>query len=278
VGPQVSTPRRQRRGILIAFCAAVLVAACSSAPNAPPPSPPPPPKGPWTGLLADYRVVWSAEPGIDLLTGPAVVVRAFYESGVGALFGGSADFLYPGFDHAVPREAPPPAPKWPVGEKPYPYPLVGTDRNHILRIETSGTNVTAVFCNWGYGITDDLGDGKFGFHGPPPNPGFEAIFAEWLALTPPPSGATPLPPQHGPAPAPVDDVFGGWRVTQRLAGGPGDTKVPAEWPTMIEDANTCVATAPDPPARRQFLTQGVHPRSDFPTLAPFPGWPAGSAQ
>ena len=192
-------------------------------------------------MLADYRVVWSAEPGIDLLTGPAVVVRAYYESSVGALFGGTADFLYPGFYHAVPRDAPPPAPKWPIGEKPYPYPLVGTDRNHILRIETSGTNVTAAFCNWGYDVTDDLRDGKYGLHGPPQQPDYDAIFAEWLALTPPPSGATPLPPQIGPA-------------------------------------KTCVATAPDPLSRRQFLTRGVHPRSDFPTLAPFPGWPAASAQ
>jgi hypothetical protein len=272
----------KRRSILIVvavFCAALPVAACSSPPTAPSPSSPPPsPKGPWTGPLGDYRVVWSAEPGIDLLTGPAVVVRAYEESAIGGLTSGSADFLYPGFDHAVPRDAPRPAPKWPVAEKPYPYPQVGTDRYHILRIEQSGANVSAVYCNWGYGIADDLGGGKYGFHGPPLAPGFEAIFATRLTLSPPPSGPSPLPPQKGPAPAPVDDVFGGWRVTQRLPGLPGDTKVPAEWPTMIADVNTCVATAPDPPDRRQFLTHGTHPRSDFPTLPPFPGWPAASTR
>jgi len=280
VGPQVNAPRTQRRSILIvvaALGAAVLVAGCSAPPTAPPPSPPPP-KGPWTGLLADYRVVWSAEPGIDLLTGPAVVVRAYEESSIGGLTSGSADFLYPGFDHAAPRDAAPPAPKWPVAEKPTPYPLVGTDRDHILRIDPSGDNVIAVYCNWGYGIAEDLGGGKYGAHSPSTPPGYDAVGAIWLMLSPPPSGYSPLPPQKGPAPAPADDVFGGWRVTQRLPVLPGDTRVPAEWPTMIDDVNTCVATAPDPPDRRLFLTHGTHPRSDFPALPPSPGWPAGNRQ
>ena len=57
-----------------------------------------------------------------------------------------------GLDHQqrpAPRDAAPPAPKWPVAEKPTPYPLVGTDRDHILRIDPSGDNVIAVYCNWG---------------------------------------------------------------------------------------------------------------------------------
>jgi hypothetical protein len=228
-------------------------------------------------LLADYRVVWSAEPGIDLLSGPAVVVRAYEESIIGAVSGGSADFLYPGFERAAPRDAPPPAPRWPGAGNADRHPQVGTDRYHILRIEPAGANIIAVYCSWGYGTADDLGDGKYGEHSPQ-NPGYDAVAAMWIALTPPPNGASPLPPQKGPAPAPADDVFGGWRVAQRLPGLPGDTRVPSEWPTMIDDINTCVATAPDPPDRRLFLTHGTHPRSDFPTLPPFPGWPAASTQ
>ena len=281
MGPQVNAARLRRRSIRIvaaAFCAGALVAGCRSAPTAPSPSAAPAPTGPWTGLLADYRVVWSAEPGIDLLTEPAVVVRAYEESAIGGLTSGSADFLYPGFDHAVPRDAPPPAPKWPVAEKPAAYPQVGTDRYHILRIEPSGANVIVVYCDWAYGIAEDLGGGKYGAHSPSEPPAYDGVFAGWFLLTPPPNGSTPLPPQKGPAPAPADDVFGGWRVAQRLPGLPGDTRVPAEWPTMIDDVNTCEATAPDPPERRLSLTHGTHARSDFPTLPAFPGWPAGNAE
>ena len=158
------------------------------------------------------------------------------------------------------------------------FPLPGMPGYHILRIDPSGDNVIAVYCNWGYGIAEDLGGGKYGAHSPSTPPGYEAVAAIWLMLSPPPSGYLPLPPQKGPAPAPADDVFGGWRVTQRLPGLPGETRVPAEWPTMIDDVNTCVATAPDPPDRRLFLTHGTHPRSDFPALPPSPGWPAGNRQ
>jgi hypothetical protein len=229
-------------------------------------------------LLADYRVVWGAEPGVDLLTGPAVVVRAYEESSVGAFNAGSYDFLYPGFDHALPRDAPPPAPQWPDPGSRHLYPVVGTDRFDILRIASAGANVVAVYCDWDYGSAEDLGDGKYGDLIPNP-PGFDPVFATWLALTPPTTGASePLAPQKGSAPAPADDVFGGWRVAQRIPGIPGDTQARAEWPTKVDDVNTCLAKAPDPLERRLFLGHGVHPRSDFPTLPAFPGWPAGSAQ
>jgi hypothetical protein len=276
--PQVNDARRPRRRLLraaAACCAVALVAACNSTPT--PPSPPPAPKGPWTGPLTDVRVVWSAEPGIDLLTGPAVVVRAYEESGTGITFGGSDDFLYPGYAHALPPpDAPPPAPHYPEAHAPWRYPLVGTDRYHILRIEPSGTNLVAVYCGWFYGTAEDLGDGKYGSHNPTTLPS-DAIGTFRIALTPPPDGSQPLPPQKGPAPAPVDDVFGGWRIAQTLAAA-NYTSPPPEWPTMVDDANTCAAKAPDPLERRLFLSAGTHPRSDFPTLPAFPGWPAGSAQ
>lgn len=34
---------------------------------------------------------------------------------------------------------------------------------------------------------------------------------------------------------------------------------------------------PDPMQRREFLRSGVHPRSDYPALPAYPGWPAAGA-
>ncbi|MEB3907199.1 hypothetical protein OSH39_24850 [Mycobacterium ulcerans] len=139
------------------------------------PAPPPLSKVPWTGLLAQEREVWSAEPGIDLVTGPAVVIRAYLESRSLASQMGDIDYVYPGFKHAVapndPAEPdyslnPPPITQdlWPAprpDSSSLPYPAVGTGRSHILRIDTSGRQVTAVVCGWDYGTAYDIGDGRY---------------------------------------------------------------------------------------------------------------------
>lgn len=57
-----------------------------------------------------------------------------------------------------------------------------------------------------------------------------------------------------------------------------DNLNPGEWPAELADATTCVDKAPDPVERRLYLLNGAHPRSDFPTLPPYPGWPAAGAQ
>ncbi|MBP1823019.1 hypothetical protein [Mycobacterium sp. OAE908] len=260
-----------------ASCAVAVVAGCHSGTPGQP-APPPPPSGPWTGTMAQVRVVWSAEPGVDLLTGPAVVVRAFQESGTGVTFGGSEDFLYPGYAHVLPPPGtPPPAPHYPHNPRANIHPLVGTDRYHILRIEPSGANLVAVYCGWFYGVADDLGDGRYGTDDPNRRP-TDTVGVFRLALTPPPPGSAPLPPQKGPAPAPVDDVFGGWKITESMAAAAYLHGPPPQWPTMVDDTNQCQAKAPDTREHRLFLSAGVHPRSDYPTLPAFPGWPAGSAQ
>lgn len=257
------------------------------------PAPPPLSKVPWTGLLAQEREVWSAEPGIDLVTGPAVVIRAYLESRSLASQMGDIDYVYPGFKHAVapndPAEPdyslnPPPITQdlWPEprpDSSPLLYPAVGTGRSHILRIDTSGRQVTAVVCGWDYGTAYDIGDGRYsndptnplGTHNPD-----GGIFAQWVAMTAPaPDTSPPLPPQRGPAPAPTTDVFDGWRIVGYAIHGPTDTLrlAPPQWPTRQADTNACVTKAPDPPQRRVFLADGVHPRSDFPTQHPYPGWP-----
>jgi hypothetical protein len=90
--------------------------------------------------------------------------------------------------------------------------------------------------------------------------------------------ASPPPHQKGPAAAPVADVFDGWRIDGHLVDAADDPNVQHcdEWPSQLSDAQQCQTKAPDPVERRKFLSDGVHPRSDYPTLPAYPGWPSAS--
>jgi hypothetical protein len=280
--------KRFRGFTSLAFVAALCVCAAGCGPRTNQHPAAPPPKVPWTGMLSDIRAVWGAEPGIDLLTAPAVVVRAYLESIFVASNGGDIGYAYPGFTRAVAPNAPEGHPegsrdRWPDTGHPLRNRLVGTDRHHILRIDTAGPQVTAVVCDWAYTSALDLGNGNYGWKSalPATDPG-TGIAVEWVSMTGPQDAPKPvLPPQKGTAAAPVDDVFGAWRITGYNMGA--DTVAqqasdPAGWPSEAADARSCVDKAPDPLERRLFLRNGVHPRSDFPTLPPYPGWPTAGAE
>ena len=232
------------------------------------------------GPLADKHYQWTVGPGIDLLTGPAVPVRAFLESRLDAQTMSSLDYAYPGFDRAV-AAAPangkdfltnnlrPDEHLGPLDEI-----VVGNSRFHIQSITRSGQTVTAILCSYRYGLAQERENGTFVsvlnkfVH----NDGIDALLLTLAA--PADESDSELPPQTGPAPAPVVDVFGDWKVTGFLNGYfgpvPGYETV---WPTFEADTAKCVEQAPDPPERRAFLKEGGHPRSDFPTSPPSPGWP-----
>lgn len=55
----------------------------------------------WPTTLNDFTVVWTAEPGIDVTTGPVVAVRAYAESYLLASITGDNRYLYPGFQQSV---------------------------------------------------------------------------------------------------------------------------------------------------------------------------------
>ena len=54
-----------------------------------------------SGPLSEQRYQWTAGPGIDLVTGPAVPIRAYMESRMDAQTMGTIDYAYHGFDRAV---------------------------------------------------------------------------------------------------------------------------------------------------------------------------------
>lgn len=226
----------------------------------------------WTGLTADVRATWSAEPGIDLTAGTAVVVRAYVESYFQAKELGDIDVVYPGFTHAVtpnpPGGAPPTGHPWPDTSHPVPHPIQGTDKYHILWIDTNDQRVTAAVCDYStYTSTFVQPDGTYGY-----GPGAidDGVGVLWISMTAPTEPPAQIPPQRGPAPSPTTDVFDNWRITEFLQDIQGDTP---RWPTRGADVQRCRDLAPDPLERREFLRKGKHPRSDYPNLPPYPGWP-----
>jgi hypothetical protein len=234
----------------------------------------------WGGLVSELRAQWTAEPRIDLMTGVAVPVRAYLESFQLAQFTGNADDLYAGFTRAVPPNEPDgPDPsaldRRPTLKRAIGSALVGNIGFHILMVQPSGRNVAVTVCHYNYAAAEQQANGAYaslvaGI--PAPDIGIYAIRV--MLTTPDDESASTLPPQDGPAAAPIDDVFGGWQVVGRLTSS--STSSQSQWPTYQADRAACVEAAPDPYDRRAFLLTGEHPRSEFPTSPPSPGWPEGS--
>jgi hypothetical protein len=252
---------------------AVLVAGCTAQPTATAPRPP----DRWPANLSEFHFVWTAEPGIDLLTGPAVIARAYTESSLLASFGGSLDYLYPGFNHAVDKNQP-------VGSSPRstialwpepdldPTPTVGTAQEHILRIDQRGRDVAVVSCYWTVGTALQQSNGQYRIKGNPPP--YTGVYVDRVNLRAPAEPQV-LPPQRGPSNYPFVDVFGQWRVTGSLHPM-GSTDLQPEWPEYTQDLDACTTKSPESLERRESLTSADRPRSDFPTLPSSPGWPGES--
>lgn len=232
-------------------------------------------------LIHELSYEWSAEPDIDLAVGPAVPIRAYVESFRSGQRTGDIGQLYPGFQRAVASNGPDGGPPdtlglWPDTEYPVRTVRVGTSRQHILRLTANGSEVTAVVCSYDFGTAAKVSDEKFAF-----NPSARGAASEnagistmRITLTQPEGGLPAhLPPQTGPAAQPARDVFGDWKITGKLADLGRASRGRAIWQTYDADESQCVAKAPDTSERRAFLTSGEHPRDDFPTAPPKPGWP-----
>lgn len=278
--------RRTFTTLVVAASGLILaMSGCSTQDAAPPSTSPTPTIERWSGLVSDYRSVWSAEPGIDLLAGAPMVFRAYVESTSLAEYMDNIDYVYPGYKQAVApnvedSERPSELDRTPVLLGPLRQPLVGNTKHHILRVVRYGSEVVVDACNYEYLAADEVAPGVFVSTANKaavnrwPNPGV-SVKRAILQVPPPYTAPIALPPQEGPSPAPSVNVFGDWKIAGRLSGIasvlPGFDE---EWPTYHTDLATCVAKAPDSPERRAFLMNGEHPRSDFPTLPAYPGWPS----
>jgi hypothetical protein len=156
------------------------------------------------------------------------------------------------------------------------YPLRGNILFHLRSIETNGPTATVQVCQYLYAVAEEGSNNLFRpviEDGSSPSAG---IIAQRLTLLISESSKkSSLAPQEGPASAPYDNVFGDWKILGFLAATSPSSE--ALWPTMDADQAACVAESPEPLQRRQFLMTGEHPRSDFPTSPPSPGWPEASS-
>jgi hypothetical protein len=230
----------------------------------------------WQGAIANERYVWTAGPGIDVLTGPAVPIRAFVESFMLSQQAGDMAYAYPGFERAVPYTD---SDAWvtrPALGVPISKESVGTVFHHIASIERIGDFVTGVVCRYTYRVASEAEDGSYRSVARVGDKDERGIDVMKVGLTG--SSSESVPPQAGPRPDPVDDVFGDWRVRGMLlyfsTNKPGFREA---WPTYEADKTACVENAPDPAPVRAAIIDGTHPRSEFPTAPASPGWPEGSS-
>lgn len=233
--------------------------------------------GGWPATLNDFTVVWTAEPGIDVITSPAVAVRAYTESYLLASITSDGKYLYPGFKQAVDPNQPEGHPTgtqylWPKTDEPQ-HPWVGTAQEHILSINTSGRDLTVVTCEYLFGAAAQGRNQGYTpmIAQPPPDSG---IYPARITMTAPEPPGPQMDPQRGPARAPSTDVFNGWRITSHQGGYFALSGIGAEWPNHNQDRDACLAKAPQHP---DLLRGGEYPRSAFPTQPPSPGWPASSS-
>lgn len=262
--------------VACAIFAVFSLAGCGSNANHEAAPTQPGPAAGWPAALNDFTVVWTAEPGIDVTTGPAVPVRAYTESYLLASVTGDNKYLYPGFAQSVDPNQSVDHPTgtqflWPKTDDPAKTPWVGTDQAHIASVTTSGRDVTVVVCEYTFGSAQPARKGYVPNIGqPPPYSGIDPMRITMTA----PAKPRPETPQQGPARAPSVDVFNGWRITSHQGGYFARSGVGDEWPNAAEDRNTCLAKAPQHP---DLQRGGEYPRADFPTQPPSPGWPAPNA-
>ena len=216
----------------IVRCCAVLLLTVVGLTGCRAEQPPAPTFANWPQSLADFRFRWAAEPGVDLVSGPAVPLRAYLESyRIGQLTGEIGD-AYPGFDRAVPElpapnsdapaqlEAIRPAP----GAEQFgpPGPFFGNEFFHILEITPVESGYRAYVCDGLYKIFREGEEpGKYvsvvkyasNHRGLNDVNGMKVWRVEFTDTPPAADAPALVTDQRGPNPAPAGDVFGPWRIT-----------------------------------------------------------------
>jgi len=266
---------------------------------------PPAPTFPnWPQSLADFRFRWAAEPGIDLVAGPAVPLRAYLESYRIWNFTQDPRSVYPGFDRAVPEALPPKSNSSTRNElvdiRPLPGaelfgppgPIFGNEDFHILELTPIEGGYRAYVCDGMYSIFREAskqGDkrGKYvsvidydartllGDIG-----GLKVWRVE-LTDSPPVAGAPAMATaaQRGPGPAPVDDVFGPWRISGASDDSWGTLitleSVPFGRPGGVDRISECSDRMPQWRTERDAIIKRV--LDTPPTAEPAsPGWPSST--
>ncbi|WP_234815712.1 hypothetical protein [Mycolicibacterium boenickei] len=258
----------------------------------------------WPESLDGLRFQWTAEPGIDLLLGPAVPIRAYLESHRTGDFTLNPDNVYPGFRRAV-HAGPPNTDRFP--DEPYelwyiqPFSdprysfgpagnFYGNEYFHILELTPIDSGWRAYVCDGTYNVfrAGDDPNTYVPVHTPTesdPDPDRTAMNVWRIELTDDPNPSNQkapsavTEPQKGPAPAPLGDVFGPWRIT---GANPSTTWGPSSDPNSgpaadyIQRRQQCLDRMPHDAAQRHafYTARPDTPPKPDPAI---PGWPTESS-
>ncbi|WP_051289168.1 hypothetical protein [Mycobacterium sp. URHD0025] len=256
----------------------------------------------WPEQLEGFRFRWTAEPGIDLVSGPAVPLRAYLESHrIGDMTADARD-AYPGFARAVPHPGKPrdasrsdlPYELWniqPGTEFPAltlmpvaPHPFYGNEYFHILELTPTenGAGYRAYVCDGRYNIFRDAENtGTFEpllprGDSPDEEPAIRLWRVEFTDHPNPPVPDAPAAvttPQKGPNPAPLSDVFGPWQITgANSIGSWGPRRSEHTYDGWKEREQQCRAKMPHDAAQRQAIYASKLDTPPGPEPA-VPGWP-----
>lgn len=276
-------------------------AGCRAA-EKPAPSPPAAQFPNWPAGLNDFRFRWSAEPGIDLLNGPAVPLRAYLESHRVGDYMKNPQAVYPGFDKAV-AEGPAnsdfaasvdyqlahirPFTNPNYGYGPYTT-FRGNEYLHILELTAIDNGYRAYVCDGLYKVfrAAQMGvEGKYvsvATAGKPEKMFDDSVKVWRVEFTDHATSAPmPLEPQRGPNPAPIGNVFSSWFITGADSTGywgshPNPETRPQNDPAHEQRLQQCADRMPDNAEQRTAYGTGEHT-----TLPPLehavPGWPNNPA-
>jgi len=255
----------------------------------------------WPANINNLRFHWTAEPGIDLTTGPSILLRAYFESVNVAIYTLDLKRTYPGFLRATPPNMDRDAGGarfqllgiQPLGDG---YTMTPKDARphygfvpfHILELAPLGVGYEATVCSADYAsfVQSTVRPGKFVSVGTDDKTGkplqsgaASGIIVDRIEFTEHDSRVGPTPPQpptgpqRGPAPAPGEDVFGDWFVTAESSYGWGPVDHPDTplFPTP-ELEQRCADSMPQNEAERTALMTGYKDSPPPPGNAE-PGWP-----
>jgi hypothetical protein len=294
--------------LTVVAAAACVLTGCSDDKESP--SPPPAVKSMfpnWPNDLNGFRFRWTAGPGIDLLTGPAVPVRAYLESYRTGFMTKSSANTYPGFQRAIP-ELPDPRTgraeyrqwdhlpfelKWlmPAIDKDINFrdgPFFGNEYFHIMELSPLADGYLAYVCDGIYNIfRPAIGrPGKYSsVKDSPANRTVqereEGAVKLWrIEFKNSDGGTGSTRTQAGKNPAPIGDVFGNWKITGASSDNYwGDlentTHTPRD-PDYVQRLQQCRDIMPHNTEERAKILTSV---LDSPPQADpaVPGWPGSAA-
>jgi hypothetical protein len=240
------------------------------------------------------RFRWAAEPGIDLLAGPAVPLRAYVESyRIGYFTPRSRDerprfVAYPGFFDAVaePTDDEGKIPyqishAWPFPGTAYPPdPVYGTEYLHVLQIDPIDGGYRAYVCDGRYNIfIQDRKSHRYELELGPGSKNYYQLVRIWRVDLHAAQPTTIDGLHKGPNPAPIGDVFGNWKITATdtgIWGMRGTDEAREAGDVANEQHSRCLQRMAHSPAEMLAMS-----RRQFDSPPPFepavPGWPAAAS-